>query len=153
MPRAGHTVQYDTAKRQVRHVFHKAKRCGCRRLRLTAHIHNQNYRPSKPHCGFSTRPKAACPFGRHTVIKPHRPFGDGDISIFAFCDDRIHQAFVHSPTVEVKRRFARRRVMKGGVDIIRPAFERLNAQSHVRKGPQEAEHHGCFSGSRTGRRN
>ena len=148
VPGAGDAVQDHARKRQVRTVAGKPQRHGGGGLRLTAHVDHQHHRPAHAGRHFGAGPGAAGPGQGHAVIQPHRPFGDADVRPGGLGRNRVQQAIAHRPGIKIERRPPGGRAVKGGVDVIRPAFERLHGQTIVAKRPQQPQHDRGLAGAR-----
>ncbi len=119
-----------------------------RRLRLSRNIMDHHHRPAS-RGGDVGRGAGAAGRVRGAVEQSHRRFGDNDVGVAAGARGETRdQAFVHRPAIEIEAFPARRRLVKRGVDIIRPAFGRADAHPAPRQGAHQAERQRCLAGAR-----
>ena len=88
----------------------------------------------------------------HAVEQTHGPFGKDQLGALGIPDQPFDAGTVHRPTVKVERRTPRGGGVKGGVDIVWPAFERLHRNALRTQRGQQAQHQRGLTAARRRRR-
>ena len=150
MTRTGHAVQDHPGKWQPRIKAAEPQRGGGGGLRLPRHIQHQHDRPAHParHVGAGTIARRT--LAGHAVKQSHRPFGQHHVRTPDLRRNASDQIVLHRPAIEIERRPATGRAVKRGVDIVRPALERLHSQPVFGQGAQQAQHHRGLACARCG---
>ena len=147
MPGGGDAVQHHARQFHIGPHLAKAERRGRHRLRRPRYVEHQHHRPAHQRRDIGAGAIATGPRFGHPVKQPHRPFAEDQFGPIGIADQPFDPRAVHRPTVEVERRPARGRRVKGRVDVIRAAFERLHRDTFGAQRGQQPQHQGRLAGA------
>ena len=122
------------------------------RLGRARHVEHQQNRPAVAGGDVGIRPRAALARD-DAVMQPHRAFGDHERRVpRGEAGAGVEQGIGHGEAVEVQAGRARRRLMEGGVDIVRPAFGAAQSDAPAPERPHQREGHRGLAGAGARRR-
>ena len=127
-----------------------AERYGGGRLRGARDVEHEEHRPAVARGDVGIRPRAALA-GDDAVVQTHRALGDDQIRIArAQAGAGVEQRVGHGEAVEVQAGGARRRLVEGGVDVVRPAFGTAQGHAAPAQRAHQRERHRGLAGAGAG---
>ena len=155
VPRAAHAIQDNARDFDTRPEAREAARNRRRCLGLAGNVEHQDNGQAGECCDIGTRSIPPLPGGSDAVEQPHERFDNNEVRALGLAQERERGFLPHRPAVEVVAWTPASRLVKGRIDIVRAAFERLYAEAAALERPQkpERDHGFARAGARGGNKN